>query len=91
MLWYEFKPSVIVYISDTFDKKLESILAYKSQFKLDPNRTQTIDNNENTIKYVEARAGVYCFQIQKTFGEPFLSLNYPVGASDPFDLLPNFF
>lgn len=91
MLWYEFKPSFIVDITDTFDIKVKSILAYESQFQLDSTRIQTIDNNNDTIKYIEARARVYGFHIQKTYGEPFLSLNYSVGVSSPFDLLPNFF
>jgi bacillithiol biosynthesis deacetylase BshB1 len=91
MLWYEFSPSMVVDITETFQTKLDSILAYKSQFKLDPKRTTTIDNNDDTIKYIDARARVYGFHIQKTYGEPFLSLNYSIGVSNPFDLLPNFF
>lgn len=91
MLWYEFTPSFVVDITDTFDTKLSSILAYESQFKMDKTRDATIDNNENTIKYEEARARVYGFHIQATYGEPFLSLNYSVGVKNPFDLLPNFF
>ncbi len=90
MMWYEFQPSLVVDISDELDDKINSLLAYKSQFDLAPGRVKTIDNEDATLKYVEARARTYGFPIQRKYGEPYLSINN-LGVDDPFSVLPNFF
>lgn len=90
MLWNEFKPSLIVDITQEWSEKLKAILAYKSQFNPKIGRAKTIDNEKRTLKFIEARARVYGFSINKDYGEPFLSIN-PIGTENPLNILPNFF
>ena len=90
MLWYEFTPSLIVDISEEWEAKIKALLAYKSQFRRGKGKRETIDNDVNTMKFIEARARNYGFMINRTFGEPYLSIN-PLGIESPLNFLPNFF
>jgi bacillithiol biosynthesis deacetylase BshB1 len=90
MLWNGFRPSLIIDITDEWPAKKKALLAYKSQFIKNKNRARTIDNEDDTIKFWEARARHYGFMISKKFGEPYLS-EAPLGVNNPFLLLPNNF
>jgi len=72
MHFYAFEPSFIVDISDTFETKMKSIKAFKTQF-FDPKSTEpeTFISQPNFLKFVVSRAQVYGFRIGKTYGEPF--------------------
>ncbi len=72
MQTYEFKPSFIIDISDTFDIKMRAIKAYESQFH-NPNSTEpeTFISQPKFLKFIESRAKVYGFKIGKDYGEPF--------------------
>ncbi len=72
MQTYEFSPSFIVDISETFETKMAAIRAYKSQFH-DPDSTEpeTFISKPGFVRYLESRAGYFGFQIRKDFGEPF--------------------
>lgn len=74
MQTYEFTPSFIVEISNHFETKMKSVRAYKSQF-YNPNESGelTFISDPKFIKYLEARARHYGFQIRKEYGEPFFS------------------
>ena len=74
MQTYEFIPSFVVDISDHFETKMEAVRAYKSQF-YNPNESGelTFISDPKFIKYLEARARHYGFQIRKEYGEPFFS------------------
>lgn len=70
----EFKPSFVIDISDHFETKMNSIKAYKTQFfnpKIEGEKTFISD--PKFIKFIEARAGYFGFQIRKEYGEPFFS------------------
>ena len=69
---YEFIPTFVVDISNTFDKKMKSIKAYSSQF-YDPGskEPETFISQPNFLKFIEARAKVFGFQIGKDYAEPF--------------------
>ena len=75
---YEIPATVIMDISDTFEKKMEAIKAYGSQF-FNPdytgneNEPGTLISSELFYKEIEARARHYGFKIGKEFGEPFFS------------------
>ncbi|MFA3782425.1 bacillithiol biosynthesis deacetylase BshB1 [Melioribacteraceae bacterium 4301-Me] len=70
----EFYPSFVVDISDTFQTKMESVLAYKTQFFNPESREpETFISQPNFLKFVEARAKNYGFRIGKDYGEPFYS------------------
>lgn len=72
MQTYEFDPVFIVDISETFEVKMKSILAYSTQFhnpqSVEP---ETFISQPNFIKNLEARARVFGFKIGKDYGEPF--------------------
>lgn len=72
---YDLPISVIVDISDVFEKKMKSILAYKSQFFNPENKSEpdTYISSELFIKDLETRARFYGFKIGVEFGEPFYS------------------
>jgi len=71
--------SFIMDISDTFNLKMKSILAYKTQFYRDAkitNEPETFISNKLFIKDIETRARFYGFKIGVEFGEPFYCENY---------------
>lgn len=72
MQTYLFDPSFIVDISDTFEAKMKSVLAFKSQFNnFSEKKERTFINRPEFLDYVEARAKFFGFQIGKKYGEPF--------------------
>lgn len=76
MQTYEFEPSFIVDISETFKVKIDAMLAYNTQFHKDGSKQagpQTFISNPEFLKYLEARAKTYGFKIGKEYGEPFFS------------------
>ena len=72
MHYYEFDPSFIVDISDTFEDKMKAVNAFSSQFfnpkSIEP---ETFISKSNFLNFVEARAINYGFKIGKHYGEPF--------------------
>ena len=72
MHMYEFDPTFIVDISETFKTKMDAVLAYSSQF-YDPssNEPDTFISSQNFLKFLEARGRTYGFKIGKDYGEPF--------------------
>lgn len=72
MQTYEFIPSFIVDISEYFETKMKAVRAYKSQFyNPDEKGELTFISDPKFIKYLEARARYFGFQIRKEYGEPF--------------------
>lgn len=90
MAHFPFEPSFIVDVTGYHEKKVESILCYKSQL-----HDQTVDGLETWISQpsfvprLEARARVYGAMIYTEFGEPFL-VRRPVPVSDPIALYEPF-
>ncbi len=73
---YEFDPSFIVDISDTFDVKMKSMKAYKTQFHSEENidaGPKTFISDPEFLKYLEARSKTFGFKIGKKYGEPFFT------------------
>lgn len=76
MQTYEFAPSFIIDISETFETKMKSVFAYKTQFHIEGFKNtepNTFISNPEFIKYLEARAKIFGFKIGKAYGEPFYS------------------
>jgi bacillithiol biosynthesis deacetylase BshB1 len=72
MQTYTFNPSFIIDISNSFDEKMSSVMAFGTQFHdPDSNEPDTFISQPEFIEYVEARAKHYGFQIGKKYGEPF--------------------
>lgn len=71
---YEFTPSFIVDISNYFETKMKAVRAYKSQFyNPEVKGEETFISDPKFIKFLEARAKIFGFQIRKEYGEPFFS------------------
>ena len=89
MQWYEFQPSFIVDISDTWDIKLEAIRQHSSQFHDPKNKEpETRLSRPEFLELVEIRARNYGRRIGAKFGEPFFSY-IPIGIKSIFDLVMN--
>lgn len=84
---YEFPPSFIVDVSDTYGKKKESLKAFQSQFH-NPNSSEreTMLSSKLFLDSVEARDRHFGSLINVEYGEPFYSIE-PIGVSSFFSLL----
>jgi bacillithiol biosynthesis deacetylase BshB1 len=86
MQWFEFAPSFIVDISDTFETKMASVRAYASQFHNPTSaEPETKLSKPEFLEMVETRARHYGQRIGVRYGEPFFSIA-PVGVKSLFDL-----
>lgn len=73
MGWQEFKPSFIVDISAQFERKMEAIYAYSTQFKPDDNSYPPTRLSSHKYKrFIESRIAYYGSLINKEHGEGFL-------------------
>ena len=81
------KPDLIVDITPFWNKKLEAINAFKSQF-FDPTSTenQTYISSPTFLPFIEARAREFGHAIGVEFGEGFTVERTP-GVKDLFDLI----
>ena len=87
MCHYTFEPTFIVDISDVFEKKINAINAYKSQFEI--NKEMELNDllkSPFSLENVEAKDRFYGSLIGVRYGEPFLLKN-PVKTSNPINLL----
>ena len=82
MQWYEFEPSFIVDVSETWPRRMDSVRAFKSQFhnpeSPDP---QTLLSSPGFFDFIETRAKYYGSRIGVQYGEPFFLERTP-GVSD---------
>ncbi|WP_144604044.1 bacillithiol biosynthesis deacetylase BshB1 [Algoriphagus algorifonticola] len=80
------EPDFVVDITDYWDTKVESILAFQSQFH-DPNsqEPESFISNPDFLPFVEARAREMGHRIMTTYGEGF-TVERMIGATDLFDL-----
>jgi N-acetylglucosamine malate deacetylase 1 len=85
-----FEPSLVFDISETIHLKEKAILAFKSQFNVDPDdpEPQTYISGNRFFEMIRGRARHYGHMIGAEFGEPFLYYNGPLPFSD-FNLFLN--
>lgn len=77
-----FHPTVVVDISETWDRKREAILAHASQVsRAGAGREPTALNDPEFLSRIEARARHFGLMIGVRYGEPFTSAD-PVGLRD---------
>ncbi len=65
VLTYEFDPTFVVDISDTFETKMQAIRAYKTQFHVEGKKSdepETFISSPEFIQFLEARAKSYGFK-----------------------------
>ncbi len=84
---YEFQPTFIVDVSETYEVKKNSLLAYSSQF-YNPrsNERETILSSRLFLESIEARDKHFGSMINVAYGEPFFSME-PVGIDSFFSML----
>jgi bacillithiol biosynthesis deacetylase BshB1 len=82
MQWFEFVPSFIVDVSDTWEQRLQAMRAYRSQF-YDPESSEpeTVLSQPQFFDRIRARLEYYGNRIGRKYGEPFFSPN-PVRVDD---------
>jgi bacillithiol biosynthesis deacetylase BshB1 len=74
MMHTPFIPGFVVDISEVFEKKMEAIRAYKSQFLQQAGTThKTYINEGEFLESIELRARYYGQQIGCRYGEPYLT------------------
>ena len=83
---YPFEPSVVVDISETFERKRRAVLAYTSQFH-DPERPrpkelETFISDPSFLESIWTRCRYFGSLIRTAYGEPFL-LRHPPEMTDP--------
>jgi len=87
MQWYEFTPSFIVDISDTFETKMKAIKAHSSQFynpeSKDP---ETLLSRPEFLERIKTDCEYYGKKIGVRYGEPFFSWT-PLGVKTIFDFV----
>jgi bacillithiol biosynthesis deacetylase BshB1 len=77
------EPDLIIDISEFMDLKMESILAYKSQFHSDDSEEPvTYISSESFLSTIKARNIMMGKKIGVRFGEGFLSVNNHIGLKD---------
>ena len=81
---YEFSASFIVDISDSHERKLKTVQAYKSQFQNSSkdNESETSISRPEFLEAVVTRAKQYGSYIGTAYGEPFL-VREPLRVDDP--------
>ncbi len=83
------KPDLVVDISEHLDKKMESVLAYKSQFfnpAADIKEPDTFISSPQFLEMVRARAIEFGTILNVRYGEGFIANRY-VGVRNLFDLM----
>ena len=85
-LYYDIRPTFVVDISDQFEKKLESILAYKSQFGDQDAGKDIFPAHDEIRARVESMARFYGALGGVSHGEPFLQKE--VGLVDDLLAIP---
>lgn len=75
------EPDLIIDISQSFEKKMESIKAYGTQFfeKESTDRTKTYISSDKFLSSIEARAQLFGKRIGVQYGEGFLMNNSHLG------------
>jgi len=81
------KPDIIVDVTDVWERKLEAIKAFKSQF-YDPknNAENTFISSPDFLPFIEARSREMGHAIGKRHGEGF-TVNRSIGVDNLFDLI----
>jgi bacillithiol biosynthesis deacetylase BshB1 len=71
MLSYPFNPAFVLDISDVWERKLEAIMAYQTQFQSSEDGVQTAISEPGFLKLMEARAIWFGAMIGAAYGEPY--------------------
>ena len=84
----DFEPTLVVDVSAVWERRIQALLAFKSQFynpdasSSDDDEPETYISNPDFFHWVEARARVQGYRIGATYGEGFLYRHGPIGVTD---------
>ena len=84
-----FAPSIIVDVSDVWEKRMQAIYAYSTQFfnpDTSSDEPETYVSNRGFMEWMEARARAHGHTIGARYGEAFL-YHAPIGTDDLFRIL----
>jgi bacillithiol biosynthesis deacetylase BshB1 len=81
-LYYDVRPSFVVDISEQFERRVEALLAYHSQYDDQAEGSGLFPSHAEVRQRVEALARFYGMMVGVKFGEPFL-LRETMLVSDP--------
>ncbi len=73
MLHHPFQPSFVVDVSTVWDRKMEALAAYRSQFQSEGSGLETAISRPEFMRFLEARAIWFGAMIGAAYGEPFLT------------------
>ncbi|MFA5833010.1 MAG: bacillithiol biosynthesis deacetylase BshB1 [Bacteroidota bacterium] len=84
---YEFPPTFIVDVSDVYETKIKSLMAFESQFYNPKSKErETILSSRLFLESIYARDRHFGSHINVEYGEPFFSIE-PLGFNSFFDVL----
>lgn len=86
-----FEPTLVVDVTDVWDRRIEALQAFQSQFH-NPSyeaddEPETFISNPTFFEWVEGRARTYGYATGAVFGEPFLYRHGPFGVEDLMQVL----
>ena len=83
------EPTFVVDVSGVWDRRMEALLAFESQFHRPDgdDGPQTYISNPDFLAWVEARARTYGYRIGAAYGEPLVYRHGPVGVDDLMGVL----
>ncbi|WP_263834908.1 bacillithiol biosynthesis deacetylase BshB1 [Salinibacter sp.] len=82
-----FEPTMVVDVTDVWDRRIEALQAFASQFhnpdyEPDPDEPETFVSNPEFFEWVKSRARTYGYTVGATYGEPFKYRHGPFGVTD---------
>ncbi len=82
-----FEPTLVVDVTDVWDRRLEALQAFESQFhnpdyEAGEDEPETFVSNPEFFEWVKARARTYGYKVGATYGEPFRYRQGPFGTTD---------
>ncbi|NNF02970.1 MAG: bacillithiol biosynthesis deacetylase BshB1 [Rhodothermales bacterium] len=88
----EFEPTIVVDVSDVWERRTNALLSFESQFhnpeyRPGEDEPETFVSNPEFMKWIEARARVHGYRIGARYGEPLLLRQAVIGTDDLAGLL----
>ena len=82
-----FEPTLVVDVTDVWDRRLEALQAFESQFhnpdyEAGADEPETYVSNPEFFEWVKARARTYGYRVGATYGEPLRYRQGPFGVTD---------
>lgn len=87
-----FEPTLVVDVSEVWEKRIEALLSFSSQFhhpdyEAAEDEPETFVSNPAFLKWIEARARTFGYRIGAEYGEPFLYRHGPIGTDNLVEML----